>query len=99
MQALNASAYFDALVGADTLAQRKPDPAPLWEAVDRAGGDRTRVCLIGDTVTDRSTAANADIPSVLVTFGPGGGDMEALAPAALLHHFDDLPDVVAQLIG
>jgi phosphoglycolate phosphatase len=55
--------------------------------------------LIGDTVTDRSTAANADIPSVLVTFGPGGGDMEALAPAALLHHFDDLPDVVAQLIG
>ena len=99
MQALNASAHFDALVGADTLAQRKPDPAPLWEAVDRAGGDRTRVCLIGDTVTDRSTAANADIPSVLVTFGPGGGDMEALAPAALLHHFDDLPDVVAQLIG
>jgi phosphoglycolate phosphatase len=73
MQALDASAYFDALVGADTLAQRKPDPAPLWEAVDRAGGDRTRVCLIGDTVTDRSTAANANIPSVLVTFGPGGG--------------------------
>ena len=99
MQALNASAYFDALVGADTLAQRKPDPAPLWEAVDRAGGDRTRVCLIGDTVTDRSTAENADIPSVLVTFGPGGGNIEALAPAALLHHFDDLPDVVAQLIG
>jgi phosphoglycolate phosphatase len=67
--------------------------------VDRAGGDRARVCLIGDTVTDRSTAANADIPSVLVTFGPGGGDMAALEPAALLHHFDDLPDLVAQLIG
>jgi phosphoglycolate phosphatase len=81
------------------LPVRKPDPAPLWEAVDRAGGDRGRVCLIGDTLTDRTTAANADVPSVLVTFGPGGGDMAALDPAALLHNFADLPKLVAQLIG
>ena len=99
MAALGASEAFDALVGADTLPVRKPDPAPLWEAVDRAGGDRGRVCLIGDTLTDRTTAANADVPSVLVTFGPGGGDMAALDPAALLHDFADLPKLVAQLIG
>jgi phosphoglycolate phosphatase len=99
MVALGATEAFDALVGADTLPVRKPDPAPLWEAVDRAGGDRNRVCLIGDTLTDRTTAANADVPSVLVTFGPDGGDMAALDPAALLHDFADLPKLVAQLIG
>ena len=99
MEALGATDAFDALVGADTLPVSKPDPAPLWAAVDRAGGDRSRVCLIGDTVTDRHTAANANVPSVLVTFGPSGGDMAALAPAAMLENFADLPELVAQLIG
>ncbi len=88
---------FGALVGADTLAVRKPDPAPLWETVRRLGGDLARTCLVGDSDTDRKTAAAADVPSILVTFGPAGGDMAALNPAALLHHFDDLPDVVAGL--
>jgi len=88
---------FGALVGADTLAQRKPDPAPLREAVCRLGGDMARTCLVGDTVTDHSTARAAGVPSVLVTFGPGGGDMAALAPDALLDHFDDLDRVLAGL--
>tara|TARA_B100000787_G_scaffold149674_1_gene121782 strand:+ start:2057 stop:2779 length:723 start_codon:yes stop_codon:yes gene_type:complete len=99
IKALGATEVFDALVGADTLPLRKPNPAPFWEAVDRAGGDRSRACLIGDTITDRCTASNAGVPSVLVTFGPGGADMASLAPAALLQDFADLPDLVAQLIG
>ncbi len=99
LEALGATDAFDALVGADTLSVRKPDPAPLWAAVDRAGGDRGRVCLIGDTITDRNTAANADVHSVLVTFGPSGADMAALGPAATLQDFADLPKLVTQLIG
>ena len=88
---------FGALVGADTLAVRKPDPAPLWETVRRLGGDLTRTCLVGDSDTDRKTAAAADVPSILVTFGPAGGDMAALKPAALLGHYDDLVGVVEGL--
>ena len=99
LKALGATDAFDALVGADTLPVRKPDPAPLWAAVDRAGGDRSRVCLIGDTITDRNTAANADVPLVLVTFGPSGGDMAALSPDAMLQDFADLPELVVKLIG
>lgn len=90
---------FDALVGADTLPVRKPDPAPFWAAVDRAGGDRGMCCLIGDTQTDRDTAAAAMVPSVLVTFGPAGGDMQELAPAALLDDFRNLPDLMDELLG
>jgi len=90
---------FAALVGADTLPVRKPDPEPLREAARRAGGDPALTILIGDSDTDRNTAAAAGVPSVLVTFGPSGEDMAALKPEGLLHHFDDLPDLVAQLIG
>ncbi|MBL4766725.1 MAG: HAD-IA family hydrolase [Rhodobacteraceae bacterium] len=90
---------FGSLVGADTLSVRKPDPAPLREAARRLGGDPKRCVLIGDTDTDRNTARNAGVPSVLVTFGPSGADMAALKPEALLERFSDLPDVVRQLIG
>lgn len=88
---------FGALVGADTLAVRKPDPAPLWETVRRLGGDLTRTCLVGDSDTDRNTAAAAAVPSILVTFGPAGGDMAALQPAALLRHYDELVGIVEAL--
>ena len=99
MQRLGVRDAFGALVGADTLPVRKPDPAPFFEAVDRVGGERSASVLIGDTVTDRKTAAAAGVPSVLVTFGPTGRDVASLNPEALLDHYDDLDAVVARLIG
>lgn len=96
---MGVAQHFDALIGADTLPTRKPDPAPLREAVRRAGGDGARYLLVGDTITDHDTARAAGVPSVLVTFGPNGADMAALKPDALLDHFDDLPGCVGQLIG
>lgn len=89
---------FGALVGADTLPVRKPNPDPFWAAVDAAGGARP-ACLVGDTDTDRMTSRNANVASILVTFGPNGHAMPALQPDALLDHFDDLPDVVDQLLS
>lgn len=97
MQALGVRDLFGSLVGADTLPVRKPDPAPFAEAVHRAGGDVARSLLIGDTETDRKTAAAAGVPSVLVTFGPGE-DVAPLAPEALLADYADLPDLVADLL-
>jgi phosphoglycolate phosphatase len=95
---LGVRALFDALVGADTLPVRKPDRAPFDEAVRRAGGTPGRALLVGDTATDRETARAAGVPCVLVTFGPGGGDMAALAPEALLGRFGDLPSLAARLL-
>ena len=90
---------FGSMIGADTLPVRKPDPAPYRAAVEGAGGLIGQSLLLGDTDTDRQTARAAGVPSVLVTFGPDGHDVAALDPEALLHHFDELADVVARLIG
>lgn len=90
---------FGAMLGADSLAVRKPDPEHLRETVRRAGGAPDMSLLVGDTDTDRKTARNAGVPSVLVTFGPGGGDMAALQPEALLERYEDLPAIVTTLIG
>ena len=97
MTRLGVRAEFDALIGADTLPTRKPDPAPFFAAVDLSGGHRTRSVLIGDTVTDRETARAAGVPSILVEFGPAGGEMAALGPEALLPHYDQLDAVLARV--
>ncbi|MFT5870973.1 MAG: phosphoglycolate phosphatase [Paracoccaceae bacterium] len=98
MQRLGVRDLFGSLIGADTLAVRKPNPAPYILAVERAGGHVTQSLLIGDTATDRNTAKAAGVPSVLVTFGPNGHGVEALEPEALLHHYDTLDIVVDALL-
>jgi phosphoglycolate phosphatase len=90
---------FGAVVGADTLPVRKPDPEPLRESVRRAGGRPERALLVGDTVTDRETSRAAGVPSVLVTFGPGADAVATLAPEGTIGHFDELCAVVDRLLG
>lgn len=96
---LGIADLFGALIGADTLPLRKPDPTPYIAAVQAVGGTVPRSVLIGDTETDRKTAAAAGVPSVLVTFGPEGRGIERLSPEALLNHYDDLPELVGRLIA
>ncbi|MBU2958236.1 HAD-IA family hydrolase [Paracoccus sp. 1_MG-2023] len=84
---------FASMIGADTLPVRKPDPRPYQAAVEQAGGTVARSFLIGDTETDRKTAAAAGVRVALVSFGPEGEAIRRLAPDAMLDHFDALPDL------
>ena len=88
---------FGALIGADTLPVRKPDPEPLHETARLLGA--SRYLLVGDSDTDHNTARAAGVPSVLVTFGPSGEDMAALGPDALLANYSDLPSLAARLLA
>lgn len=90
---------FAALVGADTLPVRKPDPRPYVAAVEGAGGDVAQSFLVGDTETDRRTAAAVGVRVALVSFGPEGEALSRLAPDAMLDHFDALPALAADWLG
>jgi phosphoglycolate phosphatase len=79
---------FASLVGGDTLPVRKPDPAPLFEAIARAGGGRA--AFIGDSITDTDTARNAGLPCIAVTFGFSDRPHDQLGATALIDHFDAL---------
>ena len=98
MRALGARELFDALIGADTLPVRKPDPAPYRAAVEAAGGDPARSLMIGDTETDRDTARAAGVPCVLVTFGPEGGGVARLEPDATFGAYAELGAIAARLV-
>ena len=98
LDALGIGGRFAAMLGADTLAWRKPDPRHVLETVARAGGSPERAVLVGDTVTDREAARAAGLPCVLVGFGPDRDVVAALAPEALLPHFDGLADLLDALV-
>ena len=93
--ALGWDARFDALVGGDTLPVRKPDPAPLFEAIKRAGGGRA--AFVGDSITDTDTARAANIPCVAVSFGFSDRPPEQLGAGALIDHFDELIPALERL--
>ena len=79
---------FAAIVGGDTLPVRKPDPAPLFDAIVKAGGGPA--AFVGDSITDTDTARAAGMPCVAVSFGFSDRPPTELGADRLIDHFDDL---------
>jgi phosphoglycolate phosphatase len=86
--ALGWRGRFAAIVGGDTLSVRKPDPAPLVEAIARAGGGRG--ALVGDSIIDADTARAAGMPFVAVSFGFSDRPVERLGADAVIDSYGEL---------
>jgi phosphoglycolate phosphatase len=86
---------FAAVVGGDTLPVRKPDPAPLLLAIERAGGGAA--AFVGDSITDTDTARAAHIPCVALSFGFSDRPADQLGADRLIDHFSDLIPALAAL--
>jgi phosphoglycolate phosphatase len=93
--ALGWERRFDAIVGGDTLPQRKPDPAPVFEAIARAGGGRA--AFVGDSISDTDAARAAGIPCVALTFGFSDRPADQLGASALIDHYDQLLPTLERL--
>ncbi|HET7409457.1 MAG TPA: HAD-IA family hydrolase [Paracoccaceae bacterium] len=97
IDALGVRERFSAILGADTLHVRKPDPEHFFETARRIGADPARSVMIGDTLTDLTTARRAGVPCVLTGFGFAAEPLAELAPDAIVAHFDELPPVLERL--
>lgn len=95
VKALGWQGRFAAIVGGDTLPQRKPDPAPVYEAVSRAGGGRA--AFVGDSISDTEAARAANIPCVALTFGFSDRPPAQLGASALIDHWDELLPALERL--
>jgi phosphoglycolate phosphatase len=99
LEALGVGHRFGALLGADTLPVRKPDPRHFTETIVRLGGAPGGALLVGDTVTDRDTARAAGVPCVLTRFGYAVEAPEVLAPEAWIDRLDEVPALVPRLLS
>jgi phosphoglycolate phosphatase len=95
VDALGWNGRFAAIVGGDTLPQCKPDPAPVREAIRRAGGGRA--AFVGDSISDTDAARAAGIPCVALTFGFSDRPADQLGATALIDHWDALLPTLERL--
>lgn len=96
---LAMSPRFAAVVGADDVPHRKPDPRHLLDTLVRAGGDPGRALMVGDSSADAEAARGASIPVVLVSFGYTETPAAELGADAVIDRFDDLPEAAARLLA
>lgn len=94
---LDMARYFPVVVGGDTLSVRKPDPAPLKEAIRRIGA--RDIVFVGDSEVDAETAEMAGVPFALFTEGYRKTPVEYLRHSARFDNFNDLPTIVTRLLG
>jgi len=94
---LGLGGAFGAVLGADSLAVRKPDPEHFRETARRAGADPARSVMIGDTRTDVETARAAGVPVILTRFGFAAEPVDALAPDAMIGHFREIAPALERL--
>lgn len=86
---LDLKRFFPVLIGGDTLPVKKPDPAPLFEAIDRLGGNRAKAVMVGDSPFDIDAAKNAGIPSIAVSFGYTHVPPAEMGATHLIDHYDE----------
>ena len=86
---------FAAVIGGDSLAERKPHPAPLLRASAELGA--ARALFVGDSEIDAETAERAGLPFALFTEGYRKSPPEAIRHAATFRAFAELPPLVARL--
>lgn len=72
LDVLGIKEYFSIIVGIDTLATSKPDPAPLNYILDAFNCSPSQAVFIGDSIIDAQCAKNAGVPFLLHRSGFGG---------------------------
>jgi phosphoglycolate phosphatase len=89
VDALGWRPFVGCVIGGDSLPARKPDPAPLLEAMRQLGA--THAWMVGDSANDVGAARAAGMPSLVVRGGYNHGrPVEELDPA---------PEVILESLG
>ncbi len=78
----------------------KPHPDMLYRAMAAAGAPADGTVFVGDTTFDMQTAVNAGVAGIGVGWGyHPSAELRRAGAHAVIDRFDDLPSVVARLIG
>ncbi|RDW13424.1 phosphoglycolate phosphatase [Paracoccus thiocyanatus] len=89
---------FGAVVGGDSLPQRKPDPAPLRAVFVGLGADpaNPRGVYVGDSEFDEECASNTGVPFLLFTRGYRKTPVDKMVHNGTFDDFAHLPLLVEE---
>jgi phosphoglycolate phosphatase len=91
------SAHFRHVVAGDTLARKKPDPAPLLHACDAFNIAPRDMLMIGDSLNDTQAARAAGCPVFCVDYGYNEGrDVRTLDTDAVIGTLEEAANLVCK---
>jgi phosphoglycolate phosphatase len=93
LDALGVAGHVEAVVGADAVAHRKPDPRHLEAALAAVDATADEAVYVGDTLVDARAAAAAGLRCAMVAWGVP--EAETGPVWARLERFGDLPGLLA----
>jgi phosphoglycolate phosphatase len=83
---------FDVVIGGEDVAQHKPHPQGLFEAIERLECSPASVLYVGDSVVDAELAKRAGVPLVVVLSGVTPREHFAdYEPVGMLENISHLP--------
>jgi phosphoglycolate phosphatase len=97
LQRLDLDRFFSVVIGGDALPIKKPDPTHLLAVLEGLDVEPRRAVLIGDSETDRKTAAAAGIPCILMSYGYTSVPARELGANRAIDHAHDLLETLATL--
>ncbi|MGZ3216597.1 phosphoglycolate phosphatase [Paracoccus sp. T5] len=95
------ASMMSAVIGGDSLPQKKPDPAPLRAALDLLGvtGDTPNAIYVGDSEFDADCAAAVPVPFLIFTRGYRLRPVSELPHLASFDSFDELPRLIMETVA
>ncbi|NYZ63397.1 phosphoglycolate phosphatase [Luteimonas deserti] len=91
LDAMGITPYFEAVLGAGELPERKPDPAPLLHLADRFDVPIASCLMVGDSSADAGAAIAAGAPLVMVGYGYRRSfDLHGCGALAVIDRFEQL---------
>lgn len=93
---LGIGRFFDAVVTADETTRHKPDPEPVFLALERLGSNAAEAAFVGDSPFDVGAGKSAGVYSVGVTWGKLHSEERLLEAGAdiIVHTPSELLDVL-----
>ena len=89
-----------AVIGGDSLSERKPHPLPLEYVMDIAKRPASKSIMIGDGYPDVGAAKAAGVPCIAVDFGfSPAGELLEMGAQAKISHFNQLEEKVENLLS
>ncbi len=86
---------FKIVISGDTLAQKKPDPAPLLHAAQYFGVAPEEALMVGDSVSDVKAARAAGFSIVCMSYGYNHGvDIRTANPDAVIDSLIELREIL-----
>lgn len=88
LEGLGLGGLFEVILGGDSLAQKKPNPAPLLHVCEKLNVDVSACVMVGDSKNDILAANACAMQSVGVTYGYNyGEDISMYKPNVVIDDF------------